>query len=201
MQAALKEDGIPVQVVYRPYNERYTLLEGLKDLFNGDIPLWANTLNHVAQFGIVTGNAYNEFYTVGSTSKGLITTMTTDHSIASYANFADFVNNRFGDLPNGNIHGIYKDFYSKDHGSYYVGSECLNGINRDHQFIIAGLNLINNVELYSHEAALAHSAVQSSRSWVLFLKADLWFRMNMVKPCSLFRQVLHRRLPIKQPQR
>lgn len=153
MQAALKEDGIPVQVVYRPYNERYTLLEGLKDLFNGDIPLWANTLNHVAQFGIVTGNAYNEFYTVGSTSKGLITTMTTDHSIASYANFADFVNNRFGDLPNGNIHGIYKDFYSKDHGSYYVGSECLNGINRDHQFIIAGLNLINNVELYSHEAA------------------------------------------------
>ena len=153
MQAALKEDGIPVQVVYRPYNERYTLLEGLRDLFRGDIPLWANSWNHVAQFGIVVGNAYNEFYTTGSTSKGLITTMTTDHSIASYANFADFVNNRFGDLPNGHIHGIYKDFYAKDHGSYYVGSECLNGIKRDHNFIVAGLNLINNVELYAYEAA------------------------------------------------
>ena len=79
--------------------------------------------------------------------------MTTDHSIASYANFADFVNNRFGDLPNGHIHGIYKDFYAKDHGSYYVGSECLNGIKRDHNFIVAGLNLINNVELYAYEAA------------------------------------------------
>ncbi|MCI6522790.1 MAG: DUF6383 domain-containing protein [Parabacteroides sp.] len=154
MQAALKEDGIPVQVVYSPYDERYTFLEGLHDLIDHkDLPFWANTLNHVAQFGIVTGNAYNEFYTVGSTSKGLITTMITDRSIASYANFADFVNNRFGDLPNGNIHGIYKDYYAKDHGSYYVGSECLNGIQRDHNFIIAGLNLINDVDLYTYAAA------------------------------------------------
>ncbi len=154
MQAALKEDGIPVQVVYSPYDERYTFLEGLHDLIDHeDLPFWANTLNHVAQFGIVTGNAYNEFYTVGSTSKGLITTMITDRSIASYANFADFVNNRFGDLPNGNIHGIYKDYYAKDHGSYYVGSECLNGIQREHNFIIAGLNLINDVDLYTYAAA------------------------------------------------
>ena len=154
MQAALKEDGIPVQVVYSPYDERYTFLEGLHDLIDHkDLPFWANTLNHVAQFGIVTGNAHNEFYTAGSTSKGLITTMITDRSIASYANFADFVNNRFGDLPNGNIHGIYKDYYAKDHGSYYVGSECLNGIQRDHNFIIAGLNLINDVDLYTYAAA------------------------------------------------
>lgn len=162
MRESIKEDGIPVQIVYQPQNERYSFIEAIVDNLtdeeygNGDDYMKASKLSwldHAAQFGILVDNGHNEFYTFGTTDKGMISSMTVDTKIGSYANFAEFVNDRFKDEPNGNIHGVYKDAYPKDHGTYYVGSDCLNPTLREREFIISGLNLINDVEILVNSMA------------------------------------------------
>lgn len=161
MRESIKEDGIPVQIVYQPQNERYSFIEALIDGLvsedgNVEDAMKASKLSwldHAAQFGILVDNGHNEFYTFGTTDKGMISSMTVDTKIGSYANFAEFVNDRFMDKPNGNIHGVYKDAYPKDHGTYYVGSDCLNPTPREREFIISGLNLINDVEILVNSMA------------------------------------------------
>lgn len=160
MRESIKEDGIPVQIVYQPQNERYSFIEAIVDaIVNDEYPSDAiaasklSWLDHAAQFGILVNNGHNEFYTFGTTDKGMISSMTVDTKIGSYANFAEFVNDRFKDEPNGNIHGVYKDAYPKDHGTYFVGSDCLNPTPREREFIISGLNLINDVEILVNSMA------------------------------------------------
>lgn len=160
MRESIKEDGIPVQIVYQPQNERYSFIEAIVDAIVNDestsdaiAASKLSWLDHAAQFGILVDNGHNEFYTFGTTDKGMISSMTVDTKIGSYANFAEFVNDRFKDEPNGNIRGVYKDAYPKDHGTYYVGSDCLNPNPREREFIISGLNLINDVEILVNSMA------------------------------------------------
>lgn len=160
MNARLKNEGIPVQVVYQPQNDLalgQAALDVFKYWMNNDrsmngitIDEISNIVDHVAQFGILTENGHNEFYTFGITDAGLVTTMNVDTKIGSYSNLAEFVNNTFG--PECAIHGTYKDLYTKDHGTYYVGQDCLNDPNGG-VFYIAGLNLRDKVVIDIAETA------------------------------------------------
>lgn len=170
----VEENGLEMTVKYVPYNDVNLLpivAESWNSCFNGT----PNVFNHVAQFGATTANnkGWNEFYTFGTTDRGLITTMNADKIIGSYTSFYSFLTQQFGNcnscgggnIPNAlNIDDsgssenwvpapnfIYNEMFRKDYKTRYVNT-CYPV--RDGQFIIAGLNITDPVdmEVFSNKA-------------------------------------------------
>ena len=93
----VEEMGLDMTVKYVPYNDVNLLpiaAESWNECFGGT----PNVFNHVAQFGATASNkkGWNEFYTFGTTDRGLITTMNADKIIGSYTSFYSFLTQQFG---------------------------------------------------------------------------------------------------------
>lgn len=169
----VEEMGLDLIVKYVPYND-VNLLPIIAEQWNSCFEGTPNVFNHVAQFGATTANkkGWNEFYTFGTTDKGLITTMNADKIIGSYTSFYSFLTQQFGDcntcgggsvadytISSGSSSGnrvpasnfIYNEMFRKDYKTRYVNT-CYPV--RDGQFIIAGLNIIDPVdmEVFSNKA-------------------------------------------------
>ena len=163
----VEEMGLDMTVKYVPYNDVNLLpiaAESWNECFGGT----PNVFNHVAQFGATASNkkGWNEFYTFGTTDRGLITTMNADKIIGSYTSFYSFLTQQFGNcnscgggnIPNAlNIDDsgssenwvpapnfIYNEMFRKDYKTRYVNT-CYPV--RDGQFIIAGLNIVDPVDM------------------------------------------------------
>lgn len=158
----VEEMGLDMTVKYVPYNDVNLLpiaAESWNECFGGT----PNVFNHVAQFGATASNkkGWNEFYTFGTTDRGLITTMNADKIIGSYTSFYSFLTQQFGScnscggvtpsvsgsssenwVPAPNF--IYNEMFRKDYKTRYVNT-CYPV--RDGQFIIAGLNIVDPVDM------------------------------------------------------
>ena len=158
----VEEMGLDMTVKYVPYNDVNLLpiaAESWNECFGGT----PNVFNHVAQFGATASNkkGWNEFYTFGTTDRGLITTMNADKIIGSYTSFYSFLTQQFGNcnscggvtpsvsgsssenwVPAPNF--IYNEMFRKDYKTRYVNT-CYPV--RDGQFIIAGLNIVDPVDM------------------------------------------------------
>lgn len=165
----VEENGLDMTVKYVPYND-VNLLPIEKEYwdyccFEGT----PNVFNHVAQFGVTASNkkGWNEFYTFGTTDRGLTTTMNADKIIGSYTSFYSFLTQQFGSCndcgsggyPNANYSSsigssegnwvpapnlIYNEIFRKDYKTRYVNT-CYPV--RDGQFIISGLNITEPVDM------------------------------------------------------
>lgn len=170
----VEENGLEMTVKYVPYND-VNLVPVVAESWNSCFEGTPNVFNHVAQFGATTANnkGWNEFYTFGTTDRGLITTMNADKIIGSYTSFYSFLTQQFGNcnscgggnLPNalsmddsGSSENwvpapnfIYNEMFRKDYKTRYVNT-CYPV--RDGQFIIAGLNITDPVdmEVFSNKA-------------------------------------------------
>lgn len=160
----LEEVGLDLIVKYVPSNDVESI-KWLKD--NWEYLEWSlnclecasempNLFNHVAQFGAITPNqkGFNEFYTFGSTERGLVTSMNADKIIGSYTSFYSFITKQFGTCPtcvpsDGNMQEsaqnlIYNEMFRKDYKTRYVNT-CYPV--RDGQFVVAGLNITDPVDM------------------------------------------------------
>lgn len=162
----VEENGLDMTVKYVPYND-VNLLPIEKEYwdyccFEGT----PNVFNHVAQFGVTASNkkGWNEFYTFGTTDRGLTTTMNADKIIGSYTSFYSFLTQQFGscnDCGGGSLPAtlsssgsegswvpapnlIYNEIFRKDYKTRYVNT-CYPA--RDGQFIISGLNITEPVDM------------------------------------------------------
>lgn len=168
----VEENGLEMTVKYVPYND-VNLVPIVAESWNSCFEGTPNVFNHVAQFGATTANnkGWNEFYTFGTTDRGLITTMNADKIIGSYTSFYSFLTQQFGNcnscggggaeytissgssseswVPAPNF--IYNEMFRKDYKTRYVNT-CYPV--RDGQFIIAGLNITDPVdmEVFSNKA-------------------------------------------------
>lgn len=157
----VEEMGLDMTVKYVPYND-VNLLPIAGEYWNECFPKMPNVFNHVAQFGVTTANnkGWNEFYTFGTTDRGLVTTMNADKIIGSYTSFYSFLTQQFGScntcggsasevpntdkswVPAPNL--IYNEMFRKDYKTRYVNT-CYPV--RDGQFIIAGVNIVDPVDM------------------------------------------------------
>jgi hypothetical protein len=146
----LKRDGIELELIYQPLND-LNVKEVIWDAFVKQLatPAWEelNIFQHVAQFGISTGDGkgFNEFYTVGTTDNGLVTTLTLDVLSASYNSFYNSILSGFGPVGQGSIKGIWREAFLKNYGTRYVNT-CYPTISS--QYIVAGLNLLDPVDVH-----------------------------------------------------
>ncbi|WP_129698605.1 DUF6383 domain-containing protein [Parabacteroides goldsteinii] len=164
----VEETGLDMTVKYVPYND-VNLVPIVAESWNSCFEGTPNIFHHVAQFGVTTANnkGWNEFYTFGTTDRGLVTTMNADKVIGSYTSFYSFLTQQFGscnscngggNIPNvlvsegGNSsenwipapNFIYNEMFRKDYKTRYVNT-CYPV--RDGQFIIAGLNIVDPVDM------------------------------------------------------
>lgn len=149
----VEETGLDMLVKYVPYND-VNLLPIIKEHWNECFQKIPNVFNHVAQFGVTTANnkGWNEFYTFGTTDRGLITTMNADKVIGSYTSFYSFLTQQFGSCstcPSGESWVpapslIYNEMFRKDYDTRYVNT-CYPL--RDGQFIIAGINIVDPIDM------------------------------------------------------
>lgn len=160
----VEETGLDMFVKYVPYND-VNLLPILGEHWNECFQKIPNVFNHVAQFGVTTANnkGWNEFYTFGTTDRGLVTTMNADKIIGSYTSFYSFLTQQFGScntcgglendgpsasssdknwVPTPNL--IYNEMFRKDYDTRYVNT-CYQL--RKGQFIIAGINIVDSVDM------------------------------------------------------
>lgn len=163
----VEETGLDMTVKYVPYND-VNLVPIVAESWNECFEGTPNIFHHVAQFGATTANnkGWNEFYTFGTTDRGLVTTMNADKVIGSYTSFYSFLTQQFGSCNTcggGNIPNeyslnsgsssenwvpapnfIYNEMFRKDYKTRYVNT-CYPV--RDGQFIIAGLNIVDPVDM------------------------------------------------------
>lgn len=161
----VEETGLDMTVKYVPYND-VNLVPIVAESWNECFEGTPNIFHHVAQFGATTANnkGWNEFYTFGTTDRGLVTTMNADKVIGSYTSFYSFLTQQFGScntcgggsLPTLNSSSsssenwvpapnfIYNEMFRKDYKTRYVNT-CYPV--RDGQFIIAGLNIVDPVDM------------------------------------------------------
>ena len=161
----VEETGLDMTVKYVPYND-VNLVPIVAESWNSCFEGTPNIFHHVAQFGATTANnkGWNEFYTFGTTDRGLVTTMNADKVIGSYTSFYSFLTQQFGScntcgggsLPTLNSSSsssenwvpapnfIYNEMFRKDYKTRYVNT-CYPV--RDGQFIIAGLNIVDPVDM------------------------------------------------------
>lgn len=163
----VEETGLDMTVKYVPYND-VNLVPIVAESWNECFKGTPNIFHHVAQFGATTANnkGWNEFYTFGTTDRGLVTTMNADKVIGSYTSFYSFLTQQFGSCNTcggGNIlneyslnsgsssenwvpapNFIYNEMFRKDYKTRYVNT-CYPV--RDGQFIIAGLNIVDPVDM------------------------------------------------------
>lgn len=163
----VEETGLDMTVKYVPYND-VNLVPIVAESWNSCFEGTPNIFHHVAQFGATTANnkGWNEFYTFGTTDRGLVTTMNADKVIGSYTSFYSFLTQQFGSCNTcggGNIPNeyslnsgsssenwvpapnfIYNEMFRKDYKTRYVNT-CYPV--RDGQFIIAGLNIVDPVDM------------------------------------------------------
>lgn len=163
----VEETGLDMTVKYVPYND-VNLVPIVAESWNECFKGTPNIFHHVAQFGATTANnkGWNEFYTFGTTDRGLVTTMNADKVIGSYTSFYSFLTQQFGSCNTcggGNIPNeyslnsgsssenwvpapnfIYNEMFRKDYKTRYVNT-CYPV--RDGQFIIAGLNIVDPVDM------------------------------------------------------
>lgn len=163
----VEENGLDMTVKYVPYND-VNLLPIEKEYWDYCCMQGTpNVFNHVAQFGATASNkkGWNEFYTFGTTDRGLMTTMNADKIIGSYTSFYSFLTQQFGSCndcggsyPNANYSSIggsegnwvpapnliYNEIFRKDYKTRYVNT-CYPV--RDGQFIISGLNIVDPVDM------------------------------------------------------
>lgn len=163
----VEETGLDMTVKYVPYND-VNLVPIVAESWNECFEGTPNIFHHVAQFGATTANnkGWNEFYTFGTTDRGLVTTMNADKVIGSYTSFYSFLTQQFGSCNTcggGNIlneyslnsgsssenwvpapNFIYNEMFRKDYKTRYVNT-CYPV--RDGQFIIAGLNIVDPVDM------------------------------------------------------
>ena len=163
----VEETGLDMTVKYVPYND-VNLVPIVAESWNECFEGTPNIFHHVAQFGATTANnkGWNEFYTFGTTDRGLVTTMNADKVIGSYTSFYSFLTQQFGSCNTcggGNIPNeyslnsgsssenwvpapnfIYNELFRKDYKTRYVNT-CYPV--RDGQFIIAGLNIVDPVDM------------------------------------------------------
>ena len=160
----VEETGLDMTVKYVPYND-VNLVPIVAESWNECFEGTPNIFHHVAQFGATTANnkGWNEFYTFGTTDRGLVTTMNADKVIGSYTSFYSFLTQQFGScntcggggantfvsgsssenwVPAPNF--IYNEMFRKDYKTRYVNT-CYPV--RDGQFIIAGLNIVDPVDM------------------------------------------------------
>lgn len=162
----VEENGLDMTVKYVPYND-VNLVPIVAESWNECFQGTPNVFNHVAQFGATASNkkGWNEFYTFGTTDRGLVTTMNADKIIGSYTSFYSFLTQQFGScntcgggntpanlssigssednwVPAANL--IYNEMFRKDYKTRYVNT-CYPV--RDGQFIIAGLNIVDPVDM------------------------------------------------------
>ena len=163
----VEETGLDMTVKYVPYND-VNLVPIVAESWNECFEGTPNIFHHVAQFGATTANnkGWNEFYTFGTTDRGLVTTMNADKVIGSYTSFYSFLTQQFGscntcgggNIPNVYVSDggsssenwvpapnfIYNEMFRKDYKTRYVNT-CYPV--RDGQFIIAGLNIVDPVDM------------------------------------------------------
>ncbi|UBD72954.1 fibronectin type III domain-containing protein [Parabacteroides goldsteinii] len=163
----VEETGLDMTVKYVPYND-VNLVPIVAESWNSCFEGTPNIFHHVAQFGATTANnkGWNEFYTFGTTDRGLVTTMNADKVIGSYTSFYSFLTQQFGscntcgggNIPNVYVSDggsssenwvpapnfIYNEMFRKDYKTRYVNT-CYPV--RDGQFIIAGLNIVDPVDM------------------------------------------------------
>ena len=142
----IKNEGLEMKVVYMPFNDRNDKAI-IWDLIQGCCPGLPNVFDHIAQFGIKTADVkgFNEFYTVGTTDAGLVTTMNADVREGSYNSFYPFILNQFSPVEHGaTIKGIYREAFTKDYQTRYVNT-CYPEYTG--QFIIAGINVMDPVDM------------------------------------------------------
>lgn len=161
----VEENGLDLIVKYVPYND-VNLLPIMKEQWDYCFEGTPNIFNHVAQFGAITPDkkGFNQFYTFGTTDRGLVTTMNADKIIGSYTSFYSFITEQFGDCHScgayvrsasdgyydrGNMQEsaknlIYNEMFRKDYKTRYVNT-CYPI--RDGQFIVAGLNITDPVDM------------------------------------------------------
>ena len=163
----VEETGLDMTVKYVPYND-VNLVPIVAESWNSCFEGTPNIFHHVAQFGVTTANnkGWNEFYTFGTTDRGLVTTMNADKVIGSYTSFYSFLTQQFGscntcgggNIPNVYVSDggsssenwvpapnfIYNEMFRKDYKTRYVNT-CYPV--RDGQFIIAGLNIVDPVDM------------------------------------------------------
>lgn len=196
----VEETGLDMTVKYVPYNDVNRLpiaAESWNACFEGT----PNVFNHVAQFGATASNqkGWNEFYTFGTTDRGLITTMNADKIIGSYTSFYSFLTQQFGScntcgspsigVPNNGNNWIpapnfiYNEMFRKDYKTRYVNT-CYPL--RDGQFIIAGVNIVDPVdmEVFSNKAGAFdyEVTVLGDLNGVAYGKVDTVGNMVQISP-------------------
>ena len=141
----VEETGLDMIVKYVPYNDVNDRAIA-QDMWNKCFPAMPNVFNHVAQFGAMTADkkGFNEFYTFGTTNSAMFSTLTSDIKIGSYNSFYPFVLNQFGPEHKPTSQIIYNEIFRKDYKTRYVNT-CYPV--RDGQFIVAGLNIVDPVDM------------------------------------------------------
>jgi hypothetical protein len=151
----VKTQGLELKVIYKPRNHNTGGIKKALWAYLGAHNKWGtipeNIFKHVAQFGISTPNkkGFNEFYTLGTTDNGLVTTLNLDYLDGKYTSFYNALLDRF-DGPLSSIEGIYKEAFLKDYDTRYVGT-CYP--TTASQFLVAGLNLLDPVDVKIKTAA------------------------------------------------
>lgn len=135
----LKNEGLPVKM---KYTLNATGGDGYGDVVQG------NKLNF-AQFCVKTNDhkGFNEFNVIGTSFRGVISTLTGDIPVGGYNSFIrdldDLERFNFGTDYDANI---FRDMFLKDYGVKYIGQDdCYE--NKESGFYVAGLNLIAPVKV------------------------------------------------------